>query len=416
MAPTSVRSAVETVARECYGRLVAFLSARTRDVAGAEDALSEALIAALTTWPRDGIPRSPEAWLLTAARRRLTDRARHNKMREANALTLEILAGDVANESLHSAESSAIPDDRLKLLFVCAHPAIDPDMRTPLMLQTVLGLDAAQIARAFLVAPAAMSQRLVRAKNKIRLAGIAFEVPEAPDLPERLVAVLNAIYAAYGSGWEDAAGVDSRTRGLAEEAIWLARVLRQVMPDEPEVLGLLSLVLHCEARRAARRSPDGRFIPLSEQDPRRWRMPMIAEAERHLSYAARLGRPGRFQLEAAIHSVHAERARTGVTDWQAIALFYERLVQYSPVLGALVARAAAVAEVTSADTALRLLNEIDGPSTSAYQPYWAVRAHVLKKMHCFPEAVDAYDRALRLTEDTAVRRQLLDSLTEISEL
>ncbi len=228
--------------------------------------------------------------------------------------------------------------------------------------------------------------------------------------------MLDAIYAAYGSGWEDAAGVDARTRGLAEEAIWLARVLRQVMPDEPEVLGLLSLVLHCEARRAARRSPDGRFIPLSDQDPRSWRMPMIAEAERHLAHAARLGRPGRFQIEAAIHSVHAERARTGVTDWQAIALFYERLVQLSPVLGALVARAAAVAEVSSADTALRLLNEIDGSAISTYQPYWAVRAHVLKKMHRFPEAVEAYDRALGLTEDTAVRRQLLDSLTEISEL
>ncbi len=175
--------------------------------------MSDALISALTTWPRDGIPRSPEAWLLTAARRRLTDRARHNKMRDANAHTIEILAREIANESLHSAEASAIPDERLKLLFVCAHPAIEADMRTPLMLQTVLGLDAAQIARAFLVAPATMSQRLVRVKTKIRLAGIAFEIPEAPDLPERLEAVLDAIYAAYGSGWEDAAGVDSRARG-----------------------------------------------------------------------------------------------------------------------------------------------------------------------------------------------------------
>ncbi len=266
-------------------------------------------------------------------------------MRDANALTLEVLAAEIANESLHSADSSAIPDERLKLLFACAHPAIDADMRTPLMLQTVLGLDAAQIGRAFLIAPAAMSQRLVRAKNKIRHAGISFEVPEAPELPQRLEAVLNAIYAAYGNGWEDAACVDSRARGLAEESIWLARVLQQVMPDEPEVLGLLSLILHCEARRPARRSSEGRFIPLSQQDPRLWRIPMISEAERHLACAARIGRAGRFQLEAAIQSVHAERARTGITDWSAIALFYERLVQLSPVLGALVARAAAVAEV-----------------------------------------------------------------------
>ncbi len=320
----AARGAVESVARRCYGRLVAFLSARTRDVAGAEDALSEALLSALTAWPRDGIPQSPEAWLLTAARRRLTDRVRHEKVRAGSALTLEIIAG----ESLDFAVPGPIPDERLKLLFVCAHPAIDPDMRTPLMLQTVLGLDGEEIARAFLVTPAAMVQRLVRAKNKIRHAGIAFEVPETQELPERLEAVLNAIYAAYGNGWEDAAGVDARARGLAEEAIWLARVLLEVMPDEPEVLGLLALMLHCEARRPARRSADGRFTPLSEQDPRSWSAPVMAEAERLLGRAAQMSRPGRFQLEAAIQSVHAERARSGRTDWHAIAVFYERLVSF----------------------------------------------------------------------------------------
>jgi len=410
--PRVVQGTIETVARECYGRLVAYLSSRTRDVAAAEDALSEALLAALTAWPHSGVPRSPEAWLLTTARRRLTDRARHEKMRDGNALTLEILA----SESLEAHDVGPIPDERLKLLFVCAHPAIDPDMRTPLMLQTVLGLDATQIARAFLIAPTAMSQRLVRAKNKIRHAGIAFEVPEAPELGERLEAVLDAIYAAYGNGWEDAAGVDTRTRGLADESIWLARVLVAVMPDEPEVLGLLALMLHCEARRAARRSPDGRFIRLSDQDPKQWNAAMIAEAERHLGRASRRGQIGRFQLEAAIQSVHAERARSGRTDWIVIAAFYERLVQLSPVTGALVARAAAVAEVQGAEAGLRLLNEIDATTAASYQPYWAVRAHLLKRLNCYPEAVDALDRALRLAEDTAVRRQLLDSLTEISDL
>jgi predicted RNA polymerase sigma factor len=405
-----VREAVEAAARQNYGRLVAFLSARTRDVAGAQDALGEALLAALTAWPRDGIPQSPEAWLLTAARRRLTDRMRHEKMRDGNALTLEILAG----ESFDLEVPNPIPDERLKLLFVCAHPAIDPDMRTPLMLQTVLGLESAEIARAFLSTPAAMSQRLVRAKNKIRRAGIAFELPEAQELPERLEAVLDAIYAAYGNGWEDAAGVDARARGLAEEAIWLARVLLEVMPGEPEVLGLLALMLHCEARRPARRTPDGRFTPLSEQDTRLWNASMIAEAERLLVRAARMSRPGRFQIEAAIQSVHAERAYSGRTDWHAIAVFHERLVQVSPALGAMVARAAAVAEVQGPRRALELLDELEPAAVATYQPYWAVRAHLLKCDNRYPKAVEAFGRALSLAEDAAVRRQLLDRLTEIS--
>jgi RNA polymerase sigma-70 factor (ECF subfamily) len=333
-------------------------------------------------------------------------------MRTANALTLEIITSD----SIDLAATGPVPDERLKLMFVCAHPAIDPDMRTPLMLQTVLGLEGVEIARAFLVAPATMSQRLVRAKNKIRDAGISFDVPEASELPERLEAVLDAIYAAYGNGWEDAAGADPRARGLADEAIWLARVLREVMPDEPEVLGLLALMLHCEARRAARRSADGAFIPLSEQDPHRWNTQMIAEAEEHLAAAAKMGRPGRFQLEAAIQSVHAERARGNRTDWHAVALFYERLVQLSPTVGALVGRAAAVAEVKGAQIGLQLLNEIDPSAARSYQPYWAVRAHLLKCVNRYTEAVDAFDRALGLADDPAVRRQLLEGLSEIARL
>jgi len=304
------RRAIESVARESYGRLVAYLSSRTRDVAAAEDALGEALVAALGAWPRDGIPRSPEAWLLTAARRRLIDRARHERMREGSTPTVELLL----RESTEREVADPIPDERLKLLFVCAHPAIDRDMHTPLMLQVVLGLDAAEIARVFLVSPPAMAQRLVRAKSKIRDAGIAFEVPEARDLPERLEAVLEAIYAAYGSGWEDAEGVDPRARDFADEAIWLGRVLRARLPEEPEVRGLLALMLHCEARRPARRTGDGRFVPLSEQDPSLWSPEMIAEAEAEIAAAARKARPGRFQMEAAIQSAHAERARSGRTD------------------------------------------------------------------------------------------------------
>ena len=398
------RRAIESVARESYGRLVAFLASRTRDVAAAEDALGEALIAALTTWPRDGIPRTPEAWLLTAARRRLIDRARHERVRNESAPTLELIAGGAEP----AASLEPLPDERLKLLFVCAHPAIDPDMHTPLMLQAVLGLDAAAIGRAFLVSPAAMGQRLVRAKIKIREAGIAFEVPRADELPDRLEAVLNAVYAAYGSGWEDVAGIDRRAKGLADEAIWLGRVLKSLLPANAEVRGLLALMLHCEARRPARRAEDGRFVPLSEQDPRLWVSSMIDEAERELAAAAPQASAGRFQLEAAIQSVHAERARSGRTDWSAVAWFYARLVEIAPTLGARVGHAAAIAELEGPESALSLLCAIEAASVKAYQPYWAVRAHLLKRLGRHREAADAYDLAIGLTEDEAVRAFLLE--------
>jgi predicted RNA polymerase sigma factor len=398
------RRAIESVARESYGSLVAYLSARTGDVAAAEDALGEALVAALTAWPRDGVPQSTEAWLLTAARRRLVDRARHERVQANSVPTLELIVGEYGEAT----SPHPIPDERLALLFVCAHPAIDPDVHTPLMLQTVLGLDAATIARAFLVSPAAMGQRLVRAKAKIRDAGIAFEVPEAHELPERLDGVLNAIYAAYVSAWEDAAGVDPRARGLADEAIWLARVLKARLPEEPEVHGLLALMLYCEARRPARRDADDRFVPLSEQDPRLWSAPMIEEAERELAEATEKARLGRFQIEAAIQSVHAERARSGRTDWSAIAWYYERLVEVAPTLGARVGRAVAVAEAADAESGLSLLEEIAGRSVAAYQPYWAVRAHLLQKLRRAGEAAEAFDRAIGLAEEDAVRGFLRD--------
>jgi RNA polymerase sigma-70 factor (ECF subfamily) len=295
----------------------------------------------------------------------------------------------------------------LKLLFVCAHPAIDPAMHTPLMLQTVLGLDAARIAGAFLVSPKTMGQRLARAKTKIRDGGIPFEVPQERELPPRLDAVLEAIYAAFGIGWDDMAGVDQRGRDLAEEAIWLARVLLQLMPKEAEVHGLLALMLHCEARRAARRGPDGRFVPLSEQDFQQWSRPLIEEAERHLVEATSRGRTGRFQLEAAIQSVHAERARSGRTEWAAIMLFYEQLIRISPTLGTRTGYAAAVAEAKGPEPGLAVLDAIDLDSVSGYQPYWAARAHLLQRLGKTSEAADAFDRAIGLAEDPAVRQFLL---------
>src|SRR5580692_153200 len=327
----STHRTIERVARESYGRLVAYLSSHTRDVASAEDALSSALVKALTTWPRDGVPQNPEAWLLTTARHSLIDLVRHRQVAEASEPTLLLLSEESKEPNLTL--STEFPDERLKLLFVCAHPAIDAAMHTPLMLQTVLGLDAARIAHAFLIAPKTMGQRLFRAKTKIRSGGIQFEIPQERDLPERLEAVLEAIYAAFGIGWDDMAGADQRGRDLAEEAIWLARVLLQLMPGEGEVRGLLALMLHCEARRAARRGPRGQYVPLSQQDPHQWSLPLMEEAERHLAEAVKHGRSGRFQLEAAIQSVHAERASSGLTDWAAIVLFYEGLIRISPAFG-----------------------------------------------------------------------------------
>ncbi len=388
--------AVEEVARESYGRLVALLAARTRDVAGAEDALADALVSALTKWPRDGIPNNPQGWLLTVARNRLMDQARHRQVHDDKTPALKLMM----REFDETADPDALPDERLKLLFVCAHPAIDPAMHTPLMLQLVLGLDAVAIGRALLVAPKTIGQRLVRAKNKIRQTRIAFDIPGPDQIRERLEAVLNAIYAAYGISWEDAA---PRVGELGEEAIWLARVLREQLPDEPEVRGLLALMLHCEARRPARRSADGSFVPLSEQDPHHWRTTLIEEAERELAAAASAGRPGRFQIEAAIQSVHAERAHTGRTEWQAIAAFYDQLMQLAPSIGGAVARAAAHAELRGPETGLSLLDAIDDKAVISYQPYWAVRAHLLQQLGRSQEAKEAFDRAIGLTEDGAVR-------------
>jgi predicted RNA polymerase sigma factor len=400
---SAVGRTIERVARESYGRLVAYLSVHTHDLASAEDALSEALVAALKAWPRDGLPQNPEAWLLTAARHSIIDGIRHQRVVMESEPTLALLKENIMQLDL----SAEFPDERLKLLFVCAHPAIDPAMHTPLMLQTVLGLDAARIAHAFLIAPKTMGQRLSRAKTKISSGGIPFDIPEKRDLPERLDAVLEAIYAAFGIGWDDMFGIDQRGRNLAEEAIWLARVLLQLMPGEAEVQGLLVLMLHCEARRPARRAPDGRYVPLSEQDPKLWSLPLIEEAECHLAEAFKHGRSGRFQLEAAIQSVHAERARSGRTDWAAIALFYEQLIRISPALGTRVGYAAAVAEAKGPEAGLNALNSIDQGAVSQYQPYWAVRAHLLQRLGKTQEASDAYERAVGLAEDPAVREFLL---------
>ena len=407
------RRAAELAARNSYGRLVAYLAAQTRDVVAAEDALGDAFLSALKTWTESGVPKNPEAWLLVTARNRLIDAGRRSQVRDKVLNTFKRNGLESTTEP--SLESVTFPDDRLKLLFICAHPAIDPTIHTPLMLQTVLGLNAAQIASAFLVAPTTMSQRLVRAKTKIRDAGIAFELPEEKDLPIRLAAVLEAIYAAYTNAWETVDGSDPRHRGLAEEAIWLARLCVQLMPKEPEARGLLALMLYCESRREARRATDGSYVPLLQQDTSLWSQSAIAEAEKELAQAATFKQLGRFQLEAAIQSIHAQRAIAQKVNWQALALLYEGLIQISPTLGALVSHAAAIAEVQGIEQGLIRLDAIPIESIKNYQPYWALKAYLFKQLGNKSAAKQAYSRAIGLTEDAAIREFLLNQSLPLEE-
>ena len=396
------RDLAEQVARRSYGKLVAFLAARTRDLAAAEDALSEAFAAALANWPRTGCPQNPEAWLMTVARRKFLDSSR-SQQREVASDDIE----DTAEAIEAAAESADIPDRRLGLMFACAHPAIDRAVRAPLMLQAILGLDAERIASAFLISPATMSQRLVRAKNKIRQAGIPLEIPETSELSTRLDTVLDAIYAAFAEGWIDAAGTDVARRDLAEEAIYLGRVIVSLLPDEPEGLGLLALMLHAEARRSARRNREGDYIPLAQQDPALWNAEMIAEAESFLHRAGAMNIVGRYQLEAAIQSAHASRAIVGQSDWAAIVQLYDALLALSGSPVAAVNRSLAIAELYNPQRALEELDRVSrDPRLAEYQPYWAARADLLARLDAREESSHAYAIAIGLERDPSVRRFL----------
>jgi len=400
----TARAAVALAARQSYGKLLAFLAARTRDVAGAEDALSEAFAAALATWPEQGVPRSPEAWLLTVARRRLIDSTRRQRIR-ADATSTLLLAMDELEADRGTAVD--IPDERLRLMFACAHPAIQTEIRAPLILQTVMGFDAGTIASAFLIAPTSMGQRLVRAKRKIQEAGIPFSVPEREELAERLDAVLDAIYTVFAEGWTDAAGTVARERALADEAIWLGRLVVSLLPDEPEARGLLALMLHAEARRQARRDAEGGYVPLAEQDPQRWQTALIDEAEALLRAAGATRRIGRFQLEAAVQSAHIARRTTGHTDWAAIVELYDALLALtgSPVVA--INRAVALSEAEGPAAGLAALDALAGDRRLAeYQPYWAARASLLALTKDTAAADNAYERAIGLEPDPAVRRFL----------
>ncbi len=392
----------EQVVRSSYGKLVAYLAARTRDVSGAEDALSDALAAALDDWPRNGCPSNPEAWLMTVARRKFLDAVRSTR-RESTTDEMDEIAAVVKTDD----DVTEIPDRRLGLMFACAHPAIDPLIRAPLILQTILGLDAARIASAFLVSPATMGQRLVRAKNKIRQAGIPLEIPERSQLRSRLDAVLDAIYAAFSEGWIDAAGTDVARRDLAEEAIYLGRIVVQLLPDEPEGLGLLALMLYAESRRAARRNAEGEYVPLVQQDANVWNPYLIDEGEGLLRRAGALRHVGRYQLEAAIQSAHAARVRIGRPAWNAILQLYDGLLALSASPVAALNRCLAIAELNGPEEALIELNRISGDSRLAeYQPYWAARAEILARLNAREEARHAYEVAIGLERDDSVRRFL----------
>ncbi len=405
------RAAAEAVARQSYGRLVAYLAARTGDVAGAEDALSEAFAAALVDWPAKAVPERPEAWLLAVARRRQIDAARRRRTGQEASGHLRLLAEELAAAA---ASETEIQDDRLALMFACAHPAIAEGIRAPLILQTVLGFDAGTIASAFLVSPATMGQRLVRAKIKIREARIPLRVPEREELDERLEAVLEAVYAAFAAGWSDPAGTEARRRNLAAEGIWLGRLVVALLPEQPEAQGLLALMLHAEARRHARRNAEGDYVPLGEQDPAAWDRGLIEEAEALLRRASRTGVVGRYQLEAAVQSAHAARRLTGRTDWAAIAQIYDLLaaVTGSPVV--LINRAIAVAESRGPGAGLAALDRLgDDPRLADYQPYWAARARLLAATGGLEAADQAYRRAIGLEPDPAVRRFLQQRLVEL---
>ncbi|WP_193367420.1 RNA polymerase sigma factor [Pelagibius marinus] len=396
------RAAAEAAARQSYGKLVAYLCARTHDVAAAEDALSEAFAAALASWPEKGVPERPEAWLMTVARNRSIDVIRHRKTASASMTELEQLFAERQADT-----GETLPDERLGLMFACAHPAIDAAVRAPLMLQAVLGFDAAAIASAFLVRPAAMGQRLVRAKRRIREAGIPFGVPGRDELPARLDGVLEAIYAAFAEGWSDPAGTETKRRSLAGEGIWLGRLVASLLPEEPEALGLLALMLFAEARRAARRGPAGDYVPLAEQDTALWDARLIEEAEALLRRAGAAGTIGRYQLEAAIQSAHVARRQGGKTDWPAIVVLYDALAALSGSPVVAVNRAVALAEAEGAEAGLRELDRAaEDRRLADYQPFWAARAGLLAQRGDGAAADAAYARAIGLETDEAVRRFL----------
>jgi len=387
--------AAARAARTSYGRLVALLAATTGDLALAEDCLAGAFEQALVSWPDAGVPTNPEGWLLTVARNRQRDVWKSSAHRTTEPLEVATELGRDAISPLDDLDPDAIGDKRLELLFVCAHPAIDPGIRTPLMLQTVLGFDAARIATAYAVPAAGTAQRLVRAKRRIKDTRIPFVVPDRHSMPDRLPAVLEAVYGCYAISW-------SAQDEMADEARRLAVTLASLLPTEPETWGLAALITFSLARAAGRSES---FVPLDEQDVTGWDADLIAEGEAYLRRSSAADVPGRFQLEAAIQAVHCARARTGQTDWSALHTLYSALVKIAPSLGAQVALAAVTAQTSSPEQALAMLDNLS--RVDRFQPFHATRAELLARVGRFAEAAAAFEAAAALTDDEQLRDYLL---------
>jgi predicted RNA polymerase sigma factor len=390
-------------ARDSYGRLLALLAASTNDLAAAQDALADAFERALRTWPSQGVPGNPDAWLLTVARNRLRDQWK--SAREQRTVPLDAARDALA--PIDDIDIDSIPDRRLELMLVCAHPAIDHAVRTPLMLNTVLGFTAEQVGRAFSVPPSTMATRLVRAKKRIKAAGIPFRIPDRADLPARMSSVLEAVYGAYVIDW----ATGPQARRLPSEALHLAEVLTVLVPGDPEARGLAALIELSAARTPPRVDAAGRFVPLADQDPALWNPHLISRAREHLRAAHARGQLGRFQLEAAIQAVHCARGRDGTTDWPTLLPLHRILHAVAPSLGSGVALAAVTAEVDGPAAGLATLDELladAGQHARRFQPAKATRAHLLDRLGRQQEAVAAYESAISLTHDTAERQYLED--------
>jgi RNA polymerase sigma-70 factor (ECF subfamily) len=389
---------IARVFRAEHGRAVAVLVRTFGDIDIAEDAVADAFAAAVERWPATGLPPSPAGWIITTARNRAIDRLRREASREDRHAQAALLhARDVPPGE------GAVRDDRLRLIFTCCHPALATSAQVALTLRLLGGLTTAEIAHAFLVPEPTMAQRLVRAKGKIRDAGIPYRVPHEADLPERLRAVLAVVYLVFNEGYTASSGDRLVREDLAAEAIRLGRLLATLMPEEPEVMGLLALMLLIESRRAARTTPDGGIVLLPDQDRTRWDRALIAEGQELVRRCLARNQPGPYQLQAAIQAVHSDAATADATDWGQIVALYDQLMMVAPGPVVALNRAVAVAEVEGPETALTL---VDGLDLGRYHLFHAVRADLLRRSGRTAEAVAAYDEAIGLAGNAAERAHL----------